>query len=67
MLLVHGDDDTVVPIRQSRVMETALERADKEVELVRLREDDHYLSYQETRLQALTAISEFIDKHMPAN
>ena len=67
VLLVHGDDDTVVPIRQSRVMETALERADKEVELVRLREDDHYLSYQETRLQALTAISEFIDKHMPAN
>ena len=67
VLLVHGDDDTVVPIRQSQVMESALKRADKEVEMVRLREDDHYLSYQETRLQALSAISEFMDKHMPAN
>ena len=66
VLLLHGDDDTVVPRIHSQRMESALERADKEVEMVRLRGDDHYLSNQETRLEAFIAIANFVDKHMPS-
>ena len=64
VLLVHGRDDAVVPLDQSLRMEKALKRAKKSVELVRLENEDHYLSGYETRLQALTAVAEFIHKNL---
>ena len=65
VLLLHGDDDTVVPIAQSRRMEARLKRADKQVEFVRLKGEDHWLSIAETRIQALEAMGSFLDKHLP--
>lgn len=64
VLLLHGEDDTVVPIEQSERMERALERAGKEVRLVRLDGEDHWLSRGETRLEALRAIGAFIEQHL---
>ncbi|MEM8616343.1 MAG: alpha/beta fold hydrolase [Pseudomonadota bacterium] len=65
VLLIHGDDDTVVDIGQSRAMERALKRAKKSVEFVRLRKDDHWLSVDETRIEALRAMDTFLAKHLP--
>lgn len=65
ILLVHGDDDTVVPINQSKIMERALQRADKDVELVRLKGEDHWLSVAETRLQLLQEMDAFLKEHLP--
>lgn len=64
VLLVHGKDDTVVPIEQSRVMHKALQRAGKDVTFVQLKGEDHWLSYGDTRLAALRAVAEFVERHI---
>lgn len=64
VLLMHGKDDTVVPIKQSRLMHKALKKAGKSVEFVELAGEDHYLSKYETRLQALQEIAKFIEQHL---
>ncbi len=64
VLLIHGNDDTVVPYRQSRIMEGALKRAGKDVELVKLRGGDHWFSTSEMRLDTLRALDGFVDRHI---
>ena len=66
LLLIHGKDDTVVPIEQSRVMADALRRADKPVELVELPGEDHWLSRSATRLQMLAETVRFLEANNPA-
>jgi dipeptidyl aminopeptidase/acylaminoacyl peptidase len=65
ILLIHGKDDTTVPIEQSRIMERALKRAGKPVEFVQLDSEDHYLSRQATREAMLTAVVAFVEKYDP--
>nr|WP_083332438.1 S9 family peptidase [Hyphomonas sp. Mor2] len=65
VLLLHGDDDTVVPYNQSIVMRNALRRADKKVELIKLKGEDHWLSVADTRLQTLREMDRFIAEHLP--
>jgi dipeptidyl aminopeptidase/acylaminoacyl peptidase len=65
VLLIHGKDDTVVPIEQSKLMAKALRKAGKPVELLALRGEDHYLSSSVTRRQALEAMGAFVLKHNP--
>lgn len=65
VLLIHGRDDTIVPLDQSRVMEKALKKAGKDVSLVRLRGGDHWLSDSETRTQALQELESFLRAHLP--
>ena len=65
VLLLHGDDDTVVPISQSTAMRRALDRADKDVELIKLKGEDHWLSVADTRMQTLEAMDAFIAEHLP--
>lgn len=67
ILLLHGDDDTVVPIRQSTIMERALKRADKSVKFVKLKGEDHWLSVAETRLQLLQEMDAFLKQHLPVD
>jgi dipeptidyl aminopeptidase/acylaminoacyl peptidase len=66
ILLVHGRDDTVVPLRQSQVMADALKDAGKPYELVVLAGEDHWLSRGETRKQMLAATVAFVEKNNPA-
>ena len=66
LLLIHGKDDTVVPIEQSRVMAEALRRADKPVELVELPGEDHWLSWSATRRQMLAETVRFLEANNPA-
>lgn len=67
ILLIHGKDDTVVPLEQSRVMAEALRRAGKPAELIVQPGADHWLSRGDTRLQTLTATMAFVEKHNPPN
>ena len=65
LLLIHGKDDTVVPIEQSRIMAEAMRRAGKRVELVELPGEDHWLSRSDTRLQMLTETVRFLEANNP--
>jgi dipeptidyl aminopeptidase/acylaminoacyl peptidase len=67
VLLIHGRDDTVVPLAQSNEMADALRRAGKPVELVVQNHADHWLSLGETRFQTLQATMAFLEKHNPPN
>jgi len=65
VLLIHGKDDTVVPFEQSQYMYDALRRANKPVNLVTLKHEDHWLSRSETRLQMLQATVDFLRANNP--
>ncbi len=67
ILLIHGKDDTVVPIAQSEDMEDALKDAKKPVTFVTLSGEDHWLSRSETRLQMLQATVTFLEANNPPN
>lgn len=64
VLLIHGKDDSVVRVAHSRRMHEALEKAGKDVTYVELDGEDHWLSYPETRLRTLQAVSEFLREHL---
>jgi dipeptidyl aminopeptidase/acylaminoacyl peptidase len=63
--LIHGKDDTVVPIEQSRIMADALKAAAKPVEFLTLAGEDHWLSRASTRIAMLEAQIAFLEKHNP--
>lgn len=65
VLLIHGRDDTRVPISQSRQMADKLRAAGKSVELLELAGEDHFLSSGATRLQMLKATVAFLEKNNP--
>jgi dipeptidyl aminopeptidase/acylaminoacyl peptidase len=65
ILLIHGSDDTVVPISQSEDMESALRDAGKPVKFVRLKSEDHWLSRAETREKMLQAAIAFLETNNP--
>lgn len=66
VLLMHGTNDTVVPIDQSRRMERALRAAGKDVRFVELTGDDHWLSDPGTRIQMLREMDTFLGQHLRA-
>ncbi|HCK84241.1 MAG TPA: hypothetical protein DHW63_06910 [Hyphomonadaceae bacterium] len=67
ILLIHGTDDTVVPIDQSRRMQQALRTAGKDVRFVELQGDDHWLSDAPTRIQMLRELEAFLALHLGAS
>lgn len=67
ILLIHGKDDTVVPLDQSQIMADALKKAGKPYELVVQKGADHWLSRGDTRLQTLEATMAFVETHNPPN
>ncbi|MBQ4833127.1 S9 family peptidase [Pseudoalteromonas sp. MMG010] len=64
ILLVHGSDDSVVPVYHSREMADELEDKNKDVIYIELEDGDHYLSYQPHRIKTLQAFLDFFDKHL---
>lgn len=67
VLLIHGDDDEVVPVSQSRDMDRALTRAGKDVRLVVMEGAGHndWSSAQQTIV--LTEMESFLARHLPAS
>ncbi len=66
LLLMHGKEDRVVPVAQSRVMAERLRQAGKPVTYIEQPQGDHHFSRSEDRLQFLKAMQAFLDQHNPA-
>lgn len=66
LLLMHGDDDRVVPPVQSRVLAQKLKAAGKDVTYIVQPEADHHFSRTEDRLEFLKALEAFLAKQNPA-
>jgi len=66
-MMIHGRDDTVVPLEQSQIMADALKKAGKPYELIVQKGEDHWLSRGETRAEMLTATMAFVEKYNPPN
>ena len=67
ILLIHGQNDTVVPYDQTEAMVNALKRAGKPYVLVELDDEDHWLSRGETRQRMLTETVRFLEANNPAD
>jgi acetyl esterase/lipase len=65
VLIVHGKDDTVVPIDQSERMAAALRAAGKPVELEEIAGQDHWLDKAATRTATVKASVTFVLQHNP--
>ncbi|HEX6396901.1 MAG TPA: S9 family peptidase [Steroidobacteraceae bacterium] len=64
ILLLHGVDDTVVEVEQSRSMYKKLKNAKRDVKYVELAGDDHWLSSASTRTQMLQEIETFLAQNL---
>ncbi|NNJ72966.1 MAG: S9 family peptidase [Enterobacterales bacterium] len=65
VLLIHGEDDNVVPVDQSEEMADALESADKKFKFIEIKDEGHSINYSNvSRLTALKAIDEFLSANM---
>lgn len=64
-MLIHGQIDTVVPLKQSQIMADALKAAGKTHELVVLPNETHNMSFVATRIQTLKAMEQFLLTHNP--
>lgn len=65
ILLIHGDDDTIVPVSQSRLMAKALKKHDKAYEYIELEGGSHHLDYMPHRKQTFEAMESFLQKYLP--
>lgn len=65
VLLIHGKDDTVVPIEQSEQMAAAMQAAGKPVTFVKLDREDHWLSNADTRQRMLAETVKFLEANNP--
>jgi dipeptidyl aminopeptidase/acylaminoacyl peptidase len=66
ILLIHGEDDSVVKYEHSVRMEKALKAAGKPVEFLTLKGQDHWETVSTARIQMMETILRFLSKHNPA-
>jgi dipeptidyl aminopeptidase/acylaminoacyl peptidase len=64
ILLIHGTDDKIVPVKHSRNMADELEDYDKNVRYVEIENANHHLSVQAHRMQTLEEMVNFFDEHL---
>ncbi|WP_421792135.1 prolyl oligopeptidase family serine peptidase [Hyphobacterium sp.] len=64
ILLIHGRDDTVVPVEQSRMMRAALRRNGQEPAYLELPSADHWLSRAENRIRIYQEIDAFLAENI---
>jgi dipeptidyl aminopeptidase/acylaminoacyl peptidase len=64
VLLVHGDRDLYIDIEQSRSMEAALKRADKNVKAVYIEGATHQLDRKSDRVTLLSEIEKFLHDNL---
>lgn len=64
VLLIHGENDEVVPFRQSQAMRAALRKHKKHIDLIELKGDNHHLQKNETRIATLEATVNFVNAHL---
>lgn len=67
VLLLHGKEDGVVSVEESRRMHSALRAAGKSVRYVEFEEEGHGLMYRENELTFYREIDAFLKQHLPPN
>jgi dipeptidyl aminopeptidase/acylaminoacyl peptidase len=67
VLILYGASDGVVPTEQSERMAAALTKAGKSVKLVKLPDEDHWMSRNDTRIQMLSEVDAFLREHLAVN
>jgi len=65
ILLIHGSDDAVVPVDQSRMMADELKSQKKNYEYIELENGTHHFDYLPHRKQTFEAIETFLGKYLP--
>ena len=66
ILLIHGTDDAVVPIDQSRRMERALKSAGKDVQLITFDNQSHWEDKISARIAMIETAMAFVTRYNPA-
>lgn len=66
VLLIHGDDDFIVPVSQSIAMKKALDKAGRNTALIRIRKEGHSNWSDENEKRALIAVDQFLWEHLGA-
>ena len=64
VLLLHGDQDTVVRVRQSRRFAAALQKHGKPHRYVEQTGGDHFLSWSSQRAEFLQEMGQFLQQHI---
>ncbi|MBI1212404.1 MAG: alpha/beta fold hydrolase [Alphaproteobacteria bacterium] len=64
LLLIHGQNDTTVPIEQSEQMAQAMDKAGKPYQFVRVTSDDHQMRKAISRKQMLEAMDKFLQEQL---
>lgn len=64
ILLMHGEYDTTVRIKQSELMFNMLKAAGKDVQFIRFPGEDHYFDFADTRIRFLTETEKFLEAHI---
>ena len=64
VLLIHGTDDLIVPIMQSKAMKRALDKSGRPTELITLKGEGHSYWSSDNEKLALTAIDKFLWQHL---
>lgn len=66
ILLMHGREDTVVPVSQSRAMNTKL-KTQSNFRYAEIEGDDHFLSSTDSRVHVLNETLGFLETHHPTD
>ena len=64
VMMMHGEDDTVVPYMQTEFMVTAMKRANVKHDLVKLKSEDHWLSRSPSRIEMLAQLEQFLEANL---
>ena len=64
VLLIHGADDAIVPIAQSKAMKRALDKAGHKTELLEIAEEGHSYWSNDNEKLALSKIDAFLWTHL---
>ena len=65
VLLIHGEEDGIVPVEQSEYMEKALKKAGKSVQFLRLEDSAHSSRTEADSRAEFDAIIKFLKRHLP--
>ena len=66
ILLIHGTDDDIVPIAQSRAMKKALDKSGRKTELIELEGEGHSWWSDENEMFAMTRVDAFLWENLGA-
>ncbi len=67
VMLIHGREDTTVPLEQSEIMRAAMQRAGKPYEYVILEKETHHIESASTRTKMLQAMTGFLARNNPTD